>query len=166
MDRSLCNRRIHFIQSPRKVDLGDARDHSVPEMVKVKINYEGGLRCKLEHELSGKTFKTDAPVDNNGKGESFSPTDLCASALGACIATIIGMQMEALGLDLNGMRIEVQKEMTADLPRRIAKLITEIWLPITLNDDQKWHVELAAKNCPVHHSLNTEIDKPIIFHWK
>ena len=71
-------------------------------MVKVKINYEGELRCQLEHELSGKTFKTDAPVDNNGKGESFSPTDLCASALGSCIATIIGMQMEALGLDLNG----------------------------------------------------------------
>lgn len=140
--------------------------HCAAEMVKIKINYEGGLRCQLEHELSGKRFKTDAPIDNNGKGESFSPTDLCASALGSCIATIIGMQMEALGLDLNNMRIEVQKEMTADLPRRIAKLSTEIWLPIPLNDDQKWHVEIAAKNCPVHHSLNAEIEKPIIFHWK
>lgn len=135
-------------------------------MVKVKINYEGGLRCALEHEKSGKTFQTDAPVDNNGKGESFSPTDLCASALGSCIATIIGMQMEALGLDLTGMRIEVQKEMTAELPRRIAKLTTEIWLPIELNDDQQWKVEIAAKNCPVHHSLSPEIEKPMIFHWK
>jgi putative redox protein len=135
-------------------------------MVKVKINYEGGLRCLLEHEKSGKTFQTDAPVDNNGKGESFSPTDLCASALGSCIATIIGMQMEALGLDLSGMRIEVQKEMTADLPRRIAKLTTEIWLPIELDDDQQWKVQLAAKNCPVHHSLSSDIEKPIIFNWK
>ena len=135
-------------------------------MVKVKINYEGGLRCALEHEKSGKTFKTDAPVDNNGKGESFSPTDLCASALGSCIATIIGMQMEALGLDLSGMRIEVQKEMTADLPRRIAKLTTDVWLPIELDDDQQWKVQIAAKNCPVHHSLNPEIEKPMTFHWK
>ena len=135
-------------------------------MVKVKINYEGGLRCELEHELSGKTFQTDAPVDNNGKGESFSPTDLCASALGSCIATIVGMQMESLGLDLTGMRIEVQKEMSDSLPRRIAKLTTDVWLPIELDDDQQWKVQIAAKNCPVHHSLNPEIEKPINFHWK
>jgi len=135
-------------------------------MVKVKINYEGGLRCELEHELSGKTFQTDAPVDNNGKGESFSPTDLCASALGSCIATIVGMQMESLGLDLTGMRIEVQKEMSESLPRRIAKLTTDVWLPIELDDDQQWKVQIAAKNCPVHHSLNPEIEKPINFHWK
>jgi uncharacterized OsmC-like protein len=135
-------------------------------MVKIKINYEGGLRCELEHELSGNTFKTDAPVDNNGKGESFSPTDLCASALGSCMATIIGMQMESMGLDVTGMRVEVQKDMSADLPRRIARLSTEIWLPIELNDDQQWKVQLAAKNCPVHHSLNPEIEKPVVFHWK
>ncbi len=135
-------------------------------MVKVKINYEGGLRCVLEHEQSGKTFQTDAPVANNGKGESFSPTDLCASALGSCIATIIGMQMESLGLDLSGMRIEVQKEMTAELPCRIAKWTTENWLPIKLDDDQQWKVQIAAKNCPVHHSLSLEIEKPMIFHWK
>ena len=135
-------------------------------MVKVKINYEGGLRCELEHELSGKTFQTDAPVDNNGKGESFSPTDLCASALGSCIATIVGMQMESLGLDLTGMRIEVQKEMSESLPRRIVKLTTDVWLPIELDDDQQWKVQIAAKNCPVHHSLNPEIEKPINFHWK
>ena len=155
-----------FAESLRKVDLNVVFAQSAAEMVKIKIKYEGELRCQLVHELSGKAFKTDAPVDNNGKGESFSPTDLCASALGSCIATIIGMQMEALGLDLTGMRIEVQKEMSADLPRRITKLTTEIWLPIALNDDQMWQVEIAAKNCPVHHSLNPEIEKPIIFNWK
>jgi len=155
-----------FAESLRKVDLNVVFAQSAAEMVKIKIKYEGELRCQLVHELSGKAFKTDAPVDNNGKGESFSPTDLCASALGSCMATIIGMQMEALGLDFTGMQIEVQKEMSTDLPRRIAKLTTEIWLPIALNDDQMWQVEIAAKNCPVHHSLNPEIEKPIIFNWK
>jgi uncharacterized OsmC-like protein len=135
-------------------------------MVKVTIDYEGALRCNLQHEPSGNIFQTDAPVDNNGRGESFSPTDLCASALGSCIATIVGMQMEQLGVDLKGMRIEVRKEMTENLPRRIARLETEVWIPIPLDDDHKWKVEIAAKNCPVHHSLHPEIEKPITFHWK
>lgn len=135
-------------------------------MVKVTVNYEGELRCTVKHGPSGGTFQTDAPVDNNGKGESFSPTDLCASALGSCIATIVGMQMEQIGIDLKGMRIEVKKEMSENQPRRITRLATEIWLPIELNDDQMWKVEIAAKNCPVHHSLHPEIEKPMIFHWK
>ena len=139
---------------------------SVWQMGKVKINYEGALRCVVEHEQSGKTFYTDAPVDNCGKGESFSPTDLCASALGSCIATIVEMELEKLAVDLTGMRIEVNKEMSANLPRRITRLETEVWLPVELSDDQQWKVEIAAKNCPVHHSLSAEIEKPIIFHWK
>ncbi|MEN8734805.1 MAG: OsmC family protein, partial [Lentimonas sp.] len=97
-------------------------------MVTITIDYEGQLRSTLQHGPSGSKLQTDAPVDNNGKGESFSPTDLCASALGSCIATIVGMQMEALGVDLKDMRIEVRKEMSKDLPRRIASLETEIWL--------------------------------------
>ena len=76
------------------------------------------------------------------------------------------MELEKLGVDLSGMRIEVNKEMSADLPRRIARLETEVWLPVELNDDQQWKVQIAAKNCPVHHSLSPEIEKPIIFHWK
>ena len=75
---------------------------SVWHMGKVKINYEGALRCVVEHEQSGKTFYTDAPVDNCGKGESFSPTDLCASALGSCIATIVGMELEKLASGPDG----------------------------------------------------------------
>jgi putative redox protein len=135
-------------------------------MVKVNINYEGALHCVVAHEQSGKTLHTDAPVDNGGKGESFSPTDLCASALGSCIATIVGMELEKLNVDLTGMRIEVNKAMSANLPRRIARLETQVWLPVELTDDQQWKVEIAAKNCPVHHSLSAEIEKPIIFHWK
>ncbi|MEN8662311.1 MAG: OsmC family protein [Lentimonas sp.] len=135
-------------------------------MVTITIDYEGQLRSTLQHGPSGSKLQTDAPVDNNGKGESFSPTDLCASALGSCIATIVGMQMEALGVDLKDMRIEVRKEMSKDLPRRIASLETEIWLPVVLTDDQQFKVEIAAKNCPVHHSLHPEIKKPITYHWK
>ena len=135
-------------------------------MVTISIDYEGELRCTLQHGPSASSFQTDAPVDNNGKGESFSPTDLCASALGSCIATIVGMQMQALGVDLKGMRIEVRKDMSKDLPRRIIVLETEIWFPVTLSAAHKEKVELAAKNCPVHHSLHPEIQKPITFHWK
>lgn len=135
-------------------------------MVKMTVNYQGSLRCEVTHGPSGQTFLTDAPVDNNGKGESASPTDLCAAALGSCMATIIGMQAESLGLDLYGMRIEVQKEMSTDSPRRIIQLSTEIWLPLELDAKQKRMVEQAAKTCPVHHSLSSEIDKPILFHWQ
>lgn len=130
------------------------------------VKYEGSLRCNVTHEPSGGSFQTDAPVDNNGKGEAASPTDLCAAALGSCIATIVGMQMEKLGHDLTGMRIEVQKEMSSYKPRRIIRLSTEIWLPVKLEAKEKRTVELAAKGCPVHHSLSSEIDKPILFHWQ
>ena len=93
-------------------------------MVKVSIEYEGDLRCAVRHEMSGAQFCTDAPVDNHGKGESFSPTDLCASALGSCMGTIVGIQMEKLDLDMTGMRIEVTKEMSNYPPRRISRLAT------------------------------------------
>jgi putative redox protein len=135
-------------------------------MVKMMIDYEGALRCVVRHEPSGEAFKTDAPVDNHGRGESPSPTDLCAAALGSCIATVIGIQMEKRGVELKGMRIEVSKTMSKYLPRRIAKLTTEIWIPVKLEAKDRLRVETAAKNCPVHHSLSSEIEKPIIFHWR
>ena len=135
-------------------------------MVKVSIEYEGDLRCAVRHEMSGAQFCTDAPVDNHGKGESFSPTDLCASAIGSCMGTIVGIQMEKLDLDMTGMRIEVTKEMSNYPPRRISRLATEIWVPVSLDTSQKRRLEMAVKNCPVHHSLNSEIDKPVVFHWK
>jgi len=135
-------------------------------MVQTTIKYEGSLRCEVAHGPSGSRFHTDAPVDNHGKGEAASPTDLCAAALGACMATIIGMQTERLGLDLSGMRIEVKKEMAPDLPRRIKRLSSEIWIPCDLDDEERKLVKKAAESCPVHHSLSAEIEKPIQFHWK
>lgn len=90
-------------------------------MVKTKTTYEGGLHCSMVHEPSGAKLSTDAPVDNNGKGESFSPTDLVGAALAGCMSTIMGIVAERKGIKLEGMTVEVGKHMNAD-PRRIGKL--------------------------------------------
>lgn len=131
-------------------------------MVKITLEYQGGLHCTATHGPSGKTLETDAPVDNHGKGESFSPTDLVASALGACMGTIMGLYAENHGLDIKGTRIEVTKEMSAN-PRRIGKLSTDIWFPAGISKSQA--LEQAARTCPVHASLHPEVEKPINFHY-
>jgi len=135
-------------------------------MVKISINYEGGLRCTAKHGPSGTTVVTDAPVDNHGKGESFSPTDLVATALGTCMATIMGIVAERHQLGLAGMKIEVTKEMSTDTPRRIARLTTAIDIPLPANHPQREMLERAALTCPVHQSLHPEIDKPLEFRWQ
>ena len=134
-------------------------------MVKIDIRYEGGLRCAATHGPSGQTLQTDAPVDNHGRGESFSPTDLVATALGACMATIMGIAAERHQLDLSGMQIEVTKVMSADLPRRIAKLATTIKVPLPPEHPQRALLENAALTCPVHKSLSAELEKPVEFVW-
>ncbi len=132
-------------------------------MVKIAIDYAGGLRCNAVHGPSGARLETDAPVDNHGRGESFSPTDLVATALGTCMATVMGIYAERKDIDLRGMKIEVTKEMTQSPPRRIAGLATEIWMPAGLAHDSA--LEHAAKTCPVHQSLHLDIAKPVVFHW-
>ena len=134
-------------------------------MVKIEISYEGGLRCAATHGPSGQTLQTDAPVDNHGRGESFSPTDLVATALGACMATIMGIAAERHQLDLRGMQIEVTKVMSADLPRRIAKLATTIKVPLPPEHPQRALLENAALTCPVHKSLSAEMETPVDFEW-
>jgi putative redox protein len=109
------------------------------------------------------TLVTDAPVDNHGKGESFSPTDLVATALGACIPTIMGIVAEREKIDLTGMRITVQKEMSAEPPRRIAKLATRIVMPKGLTEQQRAKLEKAAYTCPVHQTLHGNVELPIEF---
>lgn len=99
-------------------------------MVRLTSTYEGGLRCRAEHGPSGTVLVTDAPVDNHGKGESFSPTDLVATALGACMMTIMGIVAERHGIDLVGMKAETVKEMTSEPPRRIASLRTRLTIPL------------------------------------
>src|SRR3954468_16103644 len=111
--------------------------------VQIDIAYQGQLRCEAKHGPSGNKFVTDAPVDNHGKGESFSPTDLVATALGACMLTIMGIFAQRHEVDLTGTTVSVQKEMTAVPPRRIAKLTTEIRVPIPESHPQREALERA-----------------------
>jgi putative redox protein len=137
---------------------------SVPFMVQIDAAYEGDLHCTAEHVPSGVTLTTDAPEDNHGRGESFSPTDLVATALGTCVATIMGIQAEQHDLDLAGMEISVEKEMASN-PRRIDSLHTEVWMPTALNEEMRTRLEKGARHCPVHNSIDDDIDAPIVFHW-
>ena len=134
-------------------------------MVKSSIIYQGGLRNVAKHGPSGTEVFTDAPVDNHGKGEAFSPTDLLGAALGACMNTLMGIYAERQGVDLKGMRIEVGKEMSADAPRRIKRLSVEIWMPVSESSGHAEALKRAALACPVHHSLHPDIEKPVIWHW-
>jgi len=132
-------------------------------MVNISISYIGGLHCLAEHGPSRATLETDAPVDNQGRGESFSPTDLVATALGTCMATIMGIYARQKGIPIEGMRIDVSKEMTQAAPRKIARLATEIWMPAGLARSPG--LEQAALTCPVHQSLHPDVEKPVNFHW-
>ncbi len=130
--------------------------------VEVNGKYEGDLRVKLTHGPSKCEIKTDAPVDNNGKGESFSPTDLVVSALGACMITIMGIIAKRDGLDFNNVSFHAEKHM-AENPRRIGKIILEIKMPSGLTEEQKKKLERAAHTCPVHQSLRSDIEQDIKF---
>ena len=134
-------------------------------MVRIDITYQGELRCEAAHEPSGTTLVTDAPADNHGKGESFSPTDLVATALGSCVGTIMGIVAERHDVDLAGMRITVVKSMATEPVRHIAKLNTIIHIPVDPPDAVKKALERAAHNCPVHASLGERTEKPILFRW-
>jgi len=134
-------------------------------MVSINLTYQGGLRCSATHALSGNTLTTDAPVDNNGKGETFSPTDLVATALGACMATVMGIVAERKEVPLEGMHIEVRKHMSNNAPRRISKLEIHIHMPLPANHPERKIFESAARGCPVHHSLHPEIETVFTWSW-
>lgn len=134
--------------------------------VNISLVYQGELRCQAQHGPSGVQLHTDAPVDNCGKGESFSPTDLVATALGGCVLTILGIQAQKHELDLSGTRVEVEKHMAAAPLRRIAKLPVNVYLSIPLEERYRTLFERAAETCPVHQSLREDIERPIHFHWK
>ena len=134
-------------------------------MVEIEIDYQGELRCHGVHGPSGCELSTDAPADNQGKGESFSPTDLVATALGTCVGTIMGIYAERHGLDLRGMKIIVEKHMSEDAPRRIMRLPVTIDVPIALDEKHRTAIENAAHNCPVHHSIRADIDAPLMFSY-
>lgn len=134
-------------------------------MTKITAEYKGELRCEVHHDASGAILMTDAPKDNHGKGEGFSPTDLVGASLITCIATLMGIQAKALKLDISGMTLTATKEMASDKPRRIAKLICTISVPGHMEDRQKELLRNAAMTCPVYHSLSPEIEKIVNFNW-
>lgn len=132
-------------------------------MITINLAYQGALRCSATHLPSGNVLTTDAPVDNNGRGEAFSPTDLVATALGACMATVMGIIAERKGIVLEGMNIQVRKHMSADAPRRISKLEVDLEMPLPANHPERKLLESAARGCPVHQSLHPDIE--MVFNW-
>ncbi len=134
-------------------------------MVDITIAYQGQLRCAATHGPSGAVVLTDAPVDNHGKGESFSPTDLLATALGTCMITVMGIAAQALQVELTGATVAVRKDMAAKPIRRIGTLTVVISVPVTVTEDQKHKLEKAAMTCPVHQSLHPDVQMPIEFRW-
>jgi putative redox protein len=133
--------------------------------VEIAITYDGSLRCRATHGPSGQSLQTDAPVDNMGRGESFSPTDLVATALGTCIATTMAIVAQREKLELAGMTVTVVKEMAAQPSRRIGQLRTHIKVPTPVTAEQKQKLEHAAHACPVHKSLHPDVQLPITFDW-
>ena len=134
-------------------------------MVEIQIKYEGDLHCTAHHAPSGATITTDAPRDNKGKGEAFSPTDLVAAALGTCILTVMGIQARRMDVDLTGSTVIVTKDMTPNVERRISRLGVTVSVPVKVTAEQKQKLEQAAYTCPVRKSLHPDIQMPITFNW-
>lgn len=133
-------------------------------MVHIDVLYEGDLHTTCRHGPSDATLATDAPVDNEGRGESFSPTDLLATALGSCMLTVMGIVARRKGWKLEGARARVEKEMVTAPARRVGRLRVEFALPC-LPSEARPVLERAAHTCPVHHSLHPDVDVETVFVW-
>lgn len=132
-------------------------------MIDIDIVYEGDLHCRLTHGPSGSSITTDAPKDNEGKGETFSPTDLMAAAAGSCAVTIMGLVAKRHGIDISGAKVHVKKEMVAGKFRRLKSLTTTITMPRPLGEKERALLEEAARTCPVHRSLSPDVEAPVNF---
>lgn len=124
------------------------------------VVYEGDLRTTCTHLRSASSIETDAPVDNNGKGERFSPTDLLATSLATCMITVMGIKAKAMGFDLNGMKVDVEKIMKAE-PRRVGGINLTFHIPESLSgvdDKTKQILQHTANTCPVQHSIHPDIE--------
>ena len=137
--------------------------------VRIEIAYEGELRCAAEHMPSSTELSTDAPVDNQGKGASFSPTDLLATSLGTCMATTMGIVARRKGWNLDGITLSVDKHMTAEPPRRLARLDVAFSVPnavsAALDAAAKQELQHAAEHCPVALSLHPDVKLRVSFGW-
>ena len=136
--------------------------HLIP-MVEIQLTYEGDLHCSAVHLPSSNTLVTDAPLDNNGLGQAFSPTDLVATALGSCMATVIGIVAKRKELAVEGMTVMVRKFMSDDLPRRIKRLELDLNIPLIASHPDRKLLESAAHGCPVHQSIHPDIE--VVMNW-
>ncbi|WP_347374865.1 OsmC family protein [Aequorivita sp. Q41] len=133
-------------------------------MSTAKITYLGKLRTENEHLKSGNKFITDAPTDNNGKGEAFSPTDTVATGLANCMLTVMGIKAQNMQVNMDGTTAMVTKTMASE-PRRISKIEVVFNFPAGIDSKARKILENTAKTCPVHYSLNPAIEKDVVFNW-
>ncbi len=131
-----------------------------------QIIYKGDLRTTATHLQSGTVIETDAPTDNQGKGERFSPTDLVATALGTCMITTMAIKARTMNIELDGTRVDVTKVMVSD-PRRVGKIVAHMYMPAGLQVDEKTKeiLERTARTCPVERSLHPDVALDIAFYW-
>lgn len=132
-------------------------------MVEMDVTYAGDLHCSATHAPSGNTIATDAPKDNHGRGEAFSPTDLVAAALGACMLTIVGLYARRHQLDIAGATAHVAKDMVAAPARRIGTITVQLKLPASVPPEHRQALENAARACPVAQSLHPGVQKLVEF---
>lgn len=130
------------------------------------IMYNGALRCSAVHRQSGTAIESDAPTDNRGKGERFSPTDLTCTSLGLCLITTMAIKATDMGIELKGATVDVTKFMSQEPPRRIVKIEARVQLPaLSLTDRDKTVLEATGNGCPVARSLHPDIEQVISYHW-
>ena len=133
-------------------------------MSDIKIVYNGDLRTQITHSQSGDVIITDAPIDNNGRGEAFSPTDLFASSLGSCMLTIMGITAQTHGLNIDGSTVNINKIMGTN-PRRVSTIDIIININGKLNEKDKKILQKAAEHCPVSKSIHPDLDEKITFNF-
>ena len=134
-------------------------------MVRITGEYQGDLHCTAVHGPSGQALTTDAPKDNQGRGEAFSPTDLTATSLAVCMATTMALVARKQGVELRGLRFEVTKEMSTDAPRRIVRLAVTLFMPVKRDVLPEGLMERTAADCPVAQSLHPDVQRPTTFVW-
>lgn len=135
-------------------------------MVEIRVVYEGELHTAARHGPSGATLATDAPRDNEGRGESFSPTDLLATALGSCMLTTMAIVARRRGWPLEGGGVRVEKHMVTGPGRRVGRLVVDFSLPAAVPEDARPILVRAAHTCPVHRSLHPDVEVDVRFAWE
>ena len=133
--------------------------------VRIEVRYEGELHTVAMHGPSGASLETDAPKDNEGRGEAFSPTDLLATALGTCMLTVMGILARRKGWEMKGARVTVDKHMVADPVRRVGQLALRFEMPGGIPEEARKPLERAAHTCPVHQSLHPNVKIETAFVW-